>query len=84
MAENQTTDPRIDAVARVLFVRHYVNRDDASMEWATKYWDDCHDLAHVGDCPHAERQGPITCDRCVCDEFRDDARAVLEVVSDGH
>jgi hypothetical protein len=73
----QSNTTTLDRIARVLFVRHYVHRDDASKEWATKYWDDCSDAPHAGDCPYAEHKGPIACDRCVCDEFRADAQAVL-------
>lgn len=75
-----TDDPRttaVDRIARVLFIRHYVNRNDASEEWATDYWNECAKAAHKGDCPYAEHKGPITCDRCVCDEFRADATAAL-------
>lgn len=73
--------PAIDYVAKVLFMRYYIHREDASEKWATSYWSACAYAPHKGDCPHAELKGPITCDRCVCDEFRADAMAVLDALN---
>lgn len=67
-------------IARTMFIRYYVEDEDASIEWATGYWDECVSLEHKGDCPIAEIQGPITCDRCVCDEWVSRAGEVLAVI----
>lgn len=67
----------VDIVARTLFIRHHLNREDSSEEWATRYWDENAGRPHMGDCPHALHSGPVTCDRCVCDEWRVDAEAAL-------
>lgn len=68
----------VERAARVLFIRHQCECEGASYEWATEYWDGNANAQHKGDCPYAEHQGPITCDRCVCDEYRFKARVVIE------
>lgn len=78
-------DPKqVECVARELFDQHYTYEDDSSPEWRDQYWQYAADpaLEHKGDCPHAEHKGPITCDRCVVDEWRERARAALKALSD--
>lgn len=73
-----TVTSGVERAARALFIRHQTEHEGASLEWATGYWDASANEPHKGDCPWAERQGPITCDRCVCDEYRFKARVVIE------
>lgn len=75
---DQTTAD-VDRIARALFIR-WETHDGSSKEWATRYWDQNANAEHKGDCPHAALKGPITCDRCACDEFRVKTRIVLEEI----
>ena len=71
------TKEQIELAARAILPLY---AQGASEEWANRYWASSSQDEHRGDCPLAEHQGPITCDRCVCDECREMAKATLSAV----
>lgn len=79
-----TTDADVERLALELFRQHY-ELDDASPEWIKMYqaYGFASTLEHKGDCPHAKLKGPITCDRCVADEWRERARAAIAAMKAG-
>lgn len=68
--------PDADRVERWVFFLLQVF-DDASPEWAKRYVARAKVEPHRGDCPLAEHQGPITCDRCVWEDYSAKARAAI-------
>lgn len=64
------TEAEIDAAA----MRICQEMADGSDEWVASYWSWATQQPHRGDCPKAEHKGPITCDACVVEEARAEAR----------
>lgn len=70
--ERLTASPSDDEVERVAVI-WLARSADADEDWARQLLEACRGEAHYGDCTKA----PMTCNRCLCDEALEFARAAI-------
>lgn len=77
------TDTPEQIIARAILAITDVdsNHPHPAMEWAARFWEQSVNEPHLGDCPLAEIQGPVSCSRCIIEDSKLQAAALIKALA---